>query len=89
MIKQWAIQSKDKEYATKWDDYSTIFDDLKSAKKGFIDHLSRDKDPYNSHREKKITRLVSFVVLDNSVSIDNRPGKGCTILEVLDYHEAK
>ncbi len=86
MKKEYAVQTRNKEHSTKWDDYSDIVDTQTEAKKLFNDQLSRSKAWRD---DKKITRLVSFVVNDHSVPLINRPAQGCTILEVLDYHEDK
>lgn len=88
MSKQWAVQTRDKEYSTRWDEYSDIFDTEREAMKGYFDRLSRNKH-YAENQNKKITRLVSFTVNDPSVPIHERPANGCLIIEVLEYHEDK
>lgn len=91
-MKWYAIQERNKNYSTKWDSYATIFDNEKDARNGFQDHILNLKNPkydWEQDKQKKIARLVSFIVTDNNVAFRDRPEMGCIILEVLEYYEDK
>lgn len=86
MAKQYAIQTRNKEHYTQWDDCYSFFDTESEGKKAFRQKVLDHKDYLYT---KKTMRLVSFTVLDKTVPEKQRPAKGCAISEVLDFYEDK
>lgn len=87
--KYYAVQTRNKHHSTKWNDYADILDTEKEGRAKFTQQLIDNRNPYFPNEDKIITRLVSFIVIDDSVAWRDRPNQGCIILEVLEYHEEK